>query len=173
MISVLYEILPVTLESNYVVMLRRCEDGETRSWLVAPQPGMHPNEAVLEGLARFFGDVFEPDASIVHSTSWRYCNRTESIILTYLVVLPLRAWMGCWAASGRITTQRVETVEQAQGDHLHPPEWIEVDHLLAHALDHLALLSCSDESIKAVLESGWLGVLQTRLPKPAGYVPRT
>ena len=29
-----------------------------------------------------------------------------------------------------------------------------------------------DASIKAVLESGWVPVLETRLPKPAGYVAR-
>jgi hypothetical protein len=45
-------------------------------------------------------------------------------------------------------------------------------HILAHALDHLALLNCCDESIKAVLETGWLETLATRLPKPAGYLAR-
>lgn len=60
-----------------------------------------------------------------------------------------------------------------QGDNLHAPKEIEVDNVLAHALDHLALLNCSDESINAVLETGWMEVLQVRLPKPAGYVARS
>jgi len=63
----------------------------------------------------------------------------------------------------------VGKIEQAQGDNLHPPERIEVSNILAHALDHLALLSCYDESIKAGLESGWLEMLETRLPRPAGF----
>ena len=66
--------------------------------------------------------------------------------------------------------QQVGRIEQAQGDNLHPPEKIEASNILAHALDHLALLYCSDESIKAVLESGWLEALATRLPRPAGYL---
>jgi hypothetical protein len=40
----------------------------------------------------------------------------------------------------------------------------------AHTLDHLAWLKRFDERIMAVLESGWGEVLETRLPKPAGYV---
>jgi len=42
-----------------------------------------------------------------------------------------------------------------------------MNNILAHALDHLALLKCADASINAVLEAGWLLVLETRLPKPA------
>jgi hypothetical protein len=172
MTSIWYEILPVTLELNHVVTLRRREDGEAPSWLVKHRSGMHPNDAVIEELKLFFGELFEPQASIVHSTSWRYCQRTERLILTYLVVLPQHTWMCCWAASNRVVAQRVERIEQAQGDNLHPPERIEVSNILAHALDHLALLNCYDESIKAVLESGWLETLASRLPKPAGYVAR-
>lgn len=169
MTSIWYEILPVTLELNQVVMLRRREDGASPSWLVKHQSGMHPNDAVIEHLKLFFGDLFEPQASIVHSTSWRYCQRTERLIVTYLVVLPQQTWICCWAASDRIIAQRVGKIEQAHGDNLHPPERIEVSNILAHALDHLALLSCYDESIKAGLESGWLEMLEIRLPRPAGF----
>jgi hypothetical protein len=172
MTSIWYEILPVTLESNHVVMLRRREDSETQSWFVMHRAGMHPNDAVIEHLKLFFGDLFEPQTSIVHSTSWRYCHRTERLIVTYLVVLPERTWQSYWAASDCVIAQRVGKIEQAQGDNLHPPEKIEVSNILAHALDHLALLNCYDESIKAVLESGWLDALEMRLPKPAGYIAR-
>ncbi len=170
MTSIWYEILPVTLELNHVVMLRRREDSDAPSWLVSHQCPMHPNDAVIEHLKLFFGDLFEPRASIVHSTSWRYCSRTERLILTYLVVLPQSTWICCRAASDRVVAQRVGKIEQVQGDNLHPPERIEAGNILAHALDHLALLICYDESIKAVLESGWLDTLATRLPKPAGYL---
>ncbi len=173
MTSIWYEILPVTLESDHVVLLRRREDGEAHTWHVLHQAGRHPNETVLEHVERFFGDLFEPDASIVHSTSWRYCHRTERIILTYLVVLPQRVWRCCRAASDRIVAQRLGKVERVHGDNLHPPGRIEMNNVLAHALDHLALLNCYDGSINAVLESGWLQVLEVRLPKPAGYVAQT
>jgi hypothetical protein len=34
MTAIWYEILPVTLESDHVVLLRRREDGEAQSWQV-------------------------------------------------------------------------------------------------------------------------------------------
>ncbi len=170
MTSIWYEILPVTLEGEQVVVLYRCEEEEAQPWLVPPQAGTHPNDAIRAHLARCFGDRFEPEASIVHSTSWRYCQRTERLILTYLVVLPQHAWSYHRAASDRMMAYRLGKVEQARGDHVSTPEKIEVNNILAHALDHLAMLSTSDERIKEVLESGWIGVLATRMPKPAGYV---
>jgi len=170
MTSIWYEILPVTLEAEQVVVLYRCEDDEAQPRLVPHQTGTHPNDTILAHLERCFGDLFEPEASIVHSTSWRYCQRTERVILTYLVVMPQRAWSYKRIASDRIMARRLGKVEQARGDHLHPPEKIEVNHVLAHALDHLAMLRNSDERINEVLESGWIEVLETRIPKPAGYV---
>ena len=170
MISVWYEILPVTLEADQVVMLRCREDGGAQAWLVSHQAGMHPNVTVVAHLERYFGALFEPDAFIVHSTSWRYCHRTERLLLTYLVVLPQRTWRCCQAVSDHLVAQRVGKVEQVRGDNLHPPGSIGENNILAHALDHLALLKRSDERINAVLESGWLEVLEMRLPRPSGYV---
>jgi hypothetical protein len=92
MTSIWYEILPVTLESDQVLLLRRREDGEAHTWQVLHQAGRHPNATVLEHVARFFGELFEPDGSIVHSTSWRYCDRSDRLILT--VVYP-NSWRIC------------------------------------------------------------------------------
>jgi hypothetical protein len=170
MTSIWYEILPVTLEAEQVVVLYRSEDDGAQPRLVPHQAGTHPNAAIRAHLERCFGDRFEPEASIVHSTSWRYCQRTERLMLTYLVVLPQRAWSDNRVARDRMMARRLGKVEQARGDHLSPPERIEVNNVLAHALDHLVMLSTSDERIIAVLESGWRGVLATRIPKPAGYV---
>jgi hypothetical protein len=60
-----------------------------------------------------------------------------------------------------------------RGDNLRTPGRIEMNNILAHALDHLVLLKCADASINAFLEAGWLHVLEKRFPKPAGYVART
>jgi hypothetical protein len=170
MTSLWYEILPVTLELDQVVWLRRREDGETHPWRIAHQAGMHPNDAVLEHVERLFGERFEPEASIIHSTSWRYCHRTERLLLTYLVVVPQRTWECCEVERARIVAEPVEMGEPVRGDHLHPPSRIEMNNVLAHTLDHLAWLKRFDERIMAVLESGWGEVLETRLPTPAGYV---
>lgn len=172
MISIWYEILPVTLDADQVVTLRRCEDGEIQTWQISHQAGRHPNDAVLEQVERFFGDLFEPDLSIVHSTSWRYCQRSERIILTYLVVLPQRVWRSFGAVCNCLVAQPVGKVEQVHGDNLHPPVRIELNNVLSHALDHLALLNSYDERINAALETGWSEILETRLRRPAGYLDR-
>ncbi len=167
--GVFCEILPVTLESNQVVLLRRPTDSQALSWLVVCQPERHPNETVLQHVVAFFGEVFEPHASIVHSTSWRYECETGRLVLTYLVVLPPRAWMRQWAATERIHFEYVGAIQKIQGDNLYPPERMKIDYVLAHALDHLALLSRDDKSIQAVLTPEWMDVLRPRLPKPAGF----
>ena len=162
--------LPVTLESNHVLLLHRPTESQDDSWLVPHRSGMHPNETVLQHLVAFFGGVFESDMSIVHSTSWRYNCHMERLILTYLVVLPYRAWMHQWAAAGRIFIEHIGAIEKIQGNNLFPPDRMERDDVLAHALDHLALLSRDDRSIQAVLTPEWMDVLQMRLPRPAGLV---
>jgi hypothetical protein len=171
MTTIWYEILPIMLESNHVVILRRRADSETSSWLVLHQPGICPNDAVLEHLVGFFGEVFDPQKSIVHSTSWRYDYQVERLILTYLVVLPQQMRTNLLAATQRISIQYVRAIEKVYGDNLRPPARIEVENVLAHALDHLALLSRYDRSIQSLLQSEWLDLLRRRLPKPAGYCP--
>jgi hypothetical protein len=164
------EMLLVTLELNQVLFLHNPIESQNGTWLVPHQPGIHPNQTVLQHLIAFFGDAFEPDTSIVHSTSWRYNCQIERLILTYLVVLPYRMWMHQWAAAGRISIKRIGAIEKVQGNNLFPPDKIERDEIIAHALDHLALLSRDDRSIQAVLEPEWMDVLRMRLPRPAGLV---
>src|SRR6266702_2465404 len=108
------EILLVTLESNQVAFLRRPLDGQAASWLVPHPPDMHPNDTVLQHLTAFFGELFEPEAAIVHSTSWRYDRQMGQLILTYLVVLPQRAWMRHWAATGRIRIERIGAMRRSR-----------------------------------------------------------
>ena len=96
------EILPVTLEAVQVVFLCRSTDGPRSSWLVPHHAGIHPNGTVLLLQAAFLARVFKPETYIVHSTSLRYDSRMQRLILTYLVVLPQRAWMRQWAATSHI-----------------------------------------------------------------------
>ena len=164
------EILLVTLESNHVLFLHIPTESQCETWLVPHQSGIHPNHTVIQHLVAFFGEAFEPDTSIVHSTSWRYSCQIERLILTYLVVLPYRAWMHQLAAAGCISIKHIGAIEKVQGNNLFPPDRMERDDVLAHALDHLALLSRDDKSIQTVLERGWIDILQMRLPRPAGLV---
>jgi len=164
------EMLLVTLESNHALFLHLSTERQEPSWLVPHQSSMHHNDTVLQHLVAFYGEAFEPNTSIVHSTSWRYNCQKERLILTYLVVLPYRAWMHRWAAEGRISIERTGAIEKVQGNNLFPPDRMERDDVLAHVLDHLALLSRDDRSIQAVLAPEWMDVLRTRLPRPAGLI---
>ena len=164
------EILVVTLESNPALFLHYPTESQNGTWLVPHQSGQHPNQTVLQHLLAFFGDAFESDTSIVHSTSWRYSCQLERLILTYLVVLPYRAWMHKWAAAGCFSLKPIGAIEKVQGNNLFPPDRMVRDDILAHALDHLALLSRDDRSIQAVLEPEWMNVLRIRLPRPAGLI---
>jgi hypothetical protein len=66
--------------------------------------------------------------------------------------------------------ERIGAIEKIQRDNLFPPQHMKRDAVLAHALDHLALLSRDDRGIQEVLAPEWMGILQTRLPKPAAFV---
>jgi len=73
-----------------------------------------------------------------------------------------------WEAAERLHVERIGDISKVYGDNLSPPLSLERDAVLAHALDHLALLSRDDMRIQAVLMPEWMDVLQLRLPKPAG-----
>ena len=170
MASVWYEVFLVMREGDQVISLRQQHEPLPGAWLISHQIGVHPNDTVVENLAAFFGEVFESGKSIVHSTSWRYEGRSDRLLLTYLAVLPSGAWVHQWAASGRISLRPIATMKTVCGDHISPPKLIERDHVLAHALDHLAALSTYDQAIQNVLEPGWFPLLRCRHPKSAGYL---
>ena len=51
---------------------------------------------------------------------------------------------------------------------LGPPEWMALQHILAHALDHLALLLETDFAIWRALGPQWRAALTQRQRQPAG-----
>jgi hypothetical protein len=168
MTCIWYEVFPVTLMSKYAVLIGHPQEKKFSPWMIPSLPDIHPNDIVLHHLAAFFDDVFDPCQTIVHSTSWRYEHECDRLLLTYLAVLPQGRWVDQWIATGRISVEPIGAVETQYGDHLFPPEQIERDAVLAHALDHLAALSTYDLTIQAVLEPGWRDVLRLRCPKGAG-----
>jgi len=135
-------------------------------------PNIHPNEIVVNHLATAFGNIFDPGQTIVHSTSWRYENEDDHVILTYLAVLPQGRWLDQLVAAQRIFVEPIGVLETQYGDHLFAPVHLERRNVLAHALDHLASLSTYDPAIQAVLEPEWGEILKSRLPKSAGCLQR-
>jgi class 3 adenylate cyclase/CRP-like cAMP-binding protein/tetratricopeptide (TPR) repeat protein len=145
------EILPVYLK-----------DGEI--WWLRPSAGMslqvegsgsaHPGDAVMAALA---GYGVRPIA--VHSTSWRF--ERGRLVVTYLAVLDDAdpSVDGFQAAEARRR-------ELARGTAFEPPPTIEIDHVVEHALRHLAWLGRDDPVIKELLHGGWFRALESYEPEP-------
>ena len=172
MTSIWYEIFPVTLVSKQIALIQHHREQNPSPWVIPNLPNIHPNEIVVNYLATVFDDSFDPDQTIVHSTSWRYENEEDHVILTYLAVLPQGLCLDQLLTAQRICVEPIGALEAQYGDHLFPPVQIERHSVLAHALDHLASLSSYDPSIQAVLEPEWEEVLRPRLPKSAGCLQR-
>ncbi|MBV9688514.1 MAG: hypothetical protein JO202_02270 [Ktedonobacteraceae bacterium] len=172
MTMIWYEVFPVTLSSQQAILIQPPCPPIIPPWMIQHQPAIHPNDRVVELLMTFFGSVFQPEKAIVHSTSWRYECVYDQLLLTYVAVLPQGDWMKHWVATERIVIEPIGTREICYGDHLAPPERLERDHILAHALDHLASLSTYDPAIQAVLEPEWSAVLRPRTCRPAGCLTR-
>ena len=172
MTSIWYEVFPVTLVSKQVALIQYHREQNLSPWMIPNLPNIHPNEIVVNHLATVFDDNFDPDQTIVHSTSWRYENEDDHVILTYLAVLSQGLWLDQLLTTQCICVESIGVLETRYGDHLFPPVQLERYNVLAHALDHLASLSTYDPSIQAVLEPEWEEVLRQRLPKSAGCLQR-
>jgi class 3 adenylate cyclase/CRP-like cAMP-binding protein/tetratricopeptide (TPR) repeat protein len=145
------EILPVYLK-----------DGEI--WWLRPAPGpslqvdgdgsAHPGDAVVSALAAY---GVHPVA--VHSTSWRF--ERGRLVVTYLAVLdgPTPSVHGFHASE-------VRRRELARGSAFEPPPAIDIDHVVEHALRHLAWLGKDDPVIRDLLHGGWFRALEAYEPEP-------
>ena len=172
MTSIWHEIFPVTLVSNQVTLIRHHREENFSPWMIPNLPNIHPNEIVVNHLVSVFDDIFDLAHTIVHSTSWRYENEVDHVILTYLAVLPQGRWLEQLVMAKRIYIESIGKLETQFGDHLLAPLQLDRRNVLAHALDHLASLSTYDPAIQAVLEPEWREVLRPRLPKSAGCLQR-
>jgi hypothetical protein len=172
MTSIWYEVFPVTLVSKQVTLIRHHREENFAPWMIPNLPNIHPNETVVSHLTTVFDDIFDHGQTIVHSTSWRYENEDDHVILTYLAVLPQGRWLDQLVMAQRISIESVGKLEIQYGDHLLAPLQLDRRNVLAHALDHLASLSTYDPAIKAILEPEWREVLRPRMPKSAGCLER-
>ena len=170
MVAIWYEVFPVTLVAQQPVLVRRTQELRRGPWLLHSHDKNHPNDVVLERILNVFGDACDLRQTIVHSTSWRY--EQEQLLLTYLAVLPQRAWSVYRQEQGcrTLELELIGTQEKCYGDHLLPPSRVAYQSVLAHALDHLASLTTYDAAIQSALEPEWNDVLAVRLPKSAGYL---
>jgi hypothetical protein len=112
----------------------------------------HPNDAAAE-VARRLGLA----PCFVHSTSWRI--EASAVVITYVV---------CVAAVAHVpgtTVHRIAGAVPATGTALDPPAAIEHDHIVGHALRHLAWLTDHDPAAGMAL-AAWRPHLAAFRPAP-------
>jgi hypothetical protein len=133
------EILPLVNESDGVWCLRPpgCDSWRT------PHAGGAVSAEVSAHL-----DAAGLHARVIHSTSWR--QERGAVLLTHLAVLaPTR----CPGAA--FERWRVRRRELARGRATLPAAPVEVEHVVEHALRHLAWLRADDPAVRAALDAAW------------------
>jgi hypothetical protein len=163
------EILPITLQAGQILYIQRGQDTAT-AWHESYDPSVHPSDMVRAGVEAFFGTRLEPHESVIHSTAWRYEHSSTAsgrLILTYLAVLPSICYTPSCPAE-QLILQRVGAGNVARSGTLAPPDQLALPHVLAHALDHLALLLETDFAIWRALGPPWRAALAQRQRWPAG-----
>jgi hypothetical protein len=169
------EILPVTLVGTRLTYLRRPQDSSGAIWQV-PLAGAHPSELVRAQLEAFLAHPLDPCGAVVHSTAWRYeCGGSAGsrLLLTYLAALTSASFSLCPALGRQVLLEPIPVAQPARSETLMPPARIGLAQVLAHALDHLALLLETDVAIRAALGEGWCIALRRRTPRPAGELRPT
>jgi hypothetical protein len=149
--AVWVEIIPVFRVSTTIWCLRP-EGGA--SWRLPYGGGDEVHRLVRRHLAAL---GVEPAA--VHSTSWR--QEAGTVVLTHLAVVARPA--GDVAGFER---RPVRGRELAFGTALAPPARIDPEHVVAHALRHLAWLVDHDGAVREALGPGWRGALRPHQPEP-------
>jgi hypothetical protein len=138
------------------------KDGEI--WWLRPAAGpslqvdgdgsAHPGDAVVSAL-----DGYGVHPVAVHSTSWRF--EQGRLVVTYLAVLD-----GPAPSVKGFSASEVRRRELARGSASEPPPAIEIDHVVEHALRHLAWLGRDDPVIRDLLHGGWFRALEAYEPEP-------
>jgi hypothetical protein len=145
------EILPVLLDEQGVFRLR---PWDRESWRI-PYAG---SQAVAHVVAdRLAAAGLTP--ALIHSTSWR--QERGAVLLTHLAVLrPPGAAPRCFER------HRVRQRDLGRGTAFCPPRRIEVEHVVEHAMRHLAWLNAEDEAAHTALGPEWQPPLSRYRPEP-------
>ncbi|MEV0198869.1 hypothetical protein [Nonomuraea sp. NPDC050691] len=107
-----------------------------------PAPGETPDEAAR----RVSGVAAGDRGTVVHSTSWRYLPKGE-VVLTYAVCPDPAPWLPATMLAGPPELEIARGAAPATP----APERVEVEHVAAHAVRHLAFLMDGDPVVRAAL----------------------
>jgi hypothetical protein len=150
------EILPVFLDEDGIFRLR---PRDRESWRV-PYAGSHAVTHVVAD--RLTAAGLTP--ALIHSTSW--CQEQGAVLLTHLAVL-----RNPGAAPRCFERHRVTQRDLARGTAFCPPCLIEVEHVVEHAMRHLAWLNAEDEAVHTALGHEWQRALGRYRPEPFRTFP--
>ncbi|NUW34123.1 hypothetical protein HTZ77_22185 [Nonomuraea sp. SMC257] len=126
------------------LMLRADADGRWayRRASTVPAPGETPDEAAR----RISGVAARDRGTVVHSTSWRYLPEGE-VVLTYAVCPDPAPWLPAAEPAGAAEAG----IARGAAPAMPSPERVEVAHVAAHAVRHLAFLLDNDPVVRAAL----------------------
>lgn len=104
------------------------------------------------------------------STLYSFPLKTPAFLIHH--VNTLSDWVDKWVTENRIVVTSAEVKsEPLYATTIHPPQDIEVHHVLTHALDHFALLSAYDPAVRSILTPAWFAKLCQRKKQASGYLP--
>ncbi len=136
-----------------------------------PEPGESPDEAARRACGISAGDPL----TVVHSTSWRHLAGGE-IVLTYAVCPDPAPWLPA------VALPRLE-LAMGSAPARPSPERVEVAHVAAHAVRHLAFLMAEDPIVRRTLlrhpllapalERWTTSTARSAGPAPAWAAPRS
>lgn len=143
------EVFVVYRDGERLLVTGPCGPGP---WLIETHGNAHPLDLVRSITARVVGE-----ASLLHSTSWRW--DAGAVVLTFLVVVSKELARG-------MDAEPVERSALARGGAVDAPESIRWREVLEHALRHLAWLAKDDDVVGATLDGGWRDALSHYVPAP-------
>lgn len=169
---VLIELFVLVRRAGALWIVHPAHPGNALSWNIPHQPGISPNQAVINDLLRVFGGSFDPSTSIVHSTSWRYLraesrDEPDGIVLTYAAILQPEQ-IDALIQRDDLKVDRFEWAALSMGGNLNPPATITPANVVIHALEHYALLAQRDPAVRRVLNEDWKEFLAGLEIRPAG-----
>ena len=145
------EVFPVLLSGGAISWLRPVGRPPLQARAGA---GAQPGDAAIQAVGSF---GLSP--RLVHSTSWR--TESDHVVLTYLAVLRDGV-----AIPSELEAVPAARTDLARGSATGPPPEIRTDHVVEHALRHLAWLSRDDPVVRRELSTGWRLALASYVPEP-------
>jgi hypothetical protein len=121
-------------------------------WILAIDAGCHPAELVEQAVRDRIGEPL-----LLHSTSWRH--EDAAVTLSFVAVMERSHVEG-------MASRPIRRSELARADATEPPDEVDPDAVVEHALRHLAWLVQDDPVVRDRLPDRWKAALASYVPEP-------